>query len=91
MNGKFVLVTTKHRGIFAGTLVGDASSEELVLHNARNCIYWRNGKGFLGLASDGPDETCKIGSAVEGNLKLYDITSIAECSEGAEKAWKSAS
>lgn len=86
----YVLVTTEFRGVFAGELVGEPTREKVTLRRARNCIYWRNGKGFLGLAQDGPVNDCKVGTLVEGDLTLYQITSIAECSEEARKQWEQA-
>jgi len=83
-----VVVTTKHRGIFAGDLVKE-DGRTVTLKNARNCISWDSvTKGFLGLAAKGPTAGCKVGPAAP-ELKIYDVTSIAECSEEAAKAWES--
>lgn len=83
-----VLVTTEFRGVFFGDL---ASKENLpdscTLKNARNCIYWSSDcKGFLGLASDGPTPSCKIGRMVD-SITLYKITSVTPVSEKAVKVW----
>ncbi len=85
---RFVLVTTKHRGVFAGYAT-NTSGETINLRQARCCIYWPSDqKGFLGLASTGPLKAAKIGPAAD--LELRDITSIAVCTPEAEKAWGAA-
>ena len=85
-----VVVTTAHRGVFFGTVKEDHGKEKVILKDARNCISWsKSVKGFLGLASTGPDNQCRIGPAVK-QLILYDITSVTECTASAAKAWKEA-
>ena len=88
--GRAVLVTTAHRGVFFGRLVGEPSKEKVLLTDARNCVYWDTGtRGFLGLASEGPGKGCKVGpAAVE--ITLWDITSVVVCSDAAIAAWESA-
>ncbi len=89
-SSKTVVVTTAHRGVFFGTVKEDHGKEKIILMSARNCISWsRSTKGFLGLASTGPDGQCRIGPAVK-QLALYDITSVTECTAVAAKAWKDA-
>jgi len=83
----YVLVTTAYKGIFAGRLIEDNAPDSLVLGEARNCINWHNGLGFLGLASHGPDHKCKIGPAAP-RLTLYRITSVATCTAAATEAWR---
>ncbi len=39
MDGKKVLVTTKHRGVFHGTLA-ERDGSTVTLTDARNCVYW---------------------------------------------------
>jgi len=83
-----VLVTTTHKGVFFGYAV-DTSGVIIKLRAARNCIYWSSDvRGFIGLASDGPSKSCKIGPSA--NIELRDITCVAECSEKAVKAWEAA-
>lgn len=88
---RMVLVTTTHRGVFAGDL--EALLEETdnptraVLTGARNVISWSaDMRGVLGLASIGPSESCKIGAKVE-RLRLYDITAIVDIGEEATAKW----
>ncbi len=86
-----VLVTTEFRGVFFGYLKDDKDApSEITLTGVRNCIYWSaNIGGFLGLASNGPNKDCKIGTRVD-ELTLYKITSISAVTETAAKAWESA-
>lgn len=86
--GNYVLVTTLHRGVFAGEVVElDESNFRIVLKNARCAIHWRTTRGFLELASDGPNSGRKIG-AIAPQLTLYGVTSISICSEEAKVAWQ---
>lgn len=83
-----VLVTTLHRGVFFGYAT-NTDGATIKLRSARCCIYWPpSNKGFLGLASDGPLFGAKVGPAAD--IELRDITSVAECSKNAVKAWEAA-
>lgn len=83
---RYVLVTTKHRGVFAG-YAADTSGEIISLRAARCCVYWpTEQRGFLGLASVGPMKGAKIGPAAD--LELRDITSVAACTDAAREAWE---
>jgi len=85
-----VLVTTEFRGVFFGELAEDNSPGNVVLKNARNCIYWSSDVGgFLGLAAKGPSMECRIGFEVE-SVRLFKITSITPVSSEAVEKWKSA-
>ena len=75
---KPVLVTTEFRGVFFGYVNGEAEKlpGEITLKNVRNCIYWSTDcGGFLGLATNGPTKSCKIGTMAP-ELTLYKITKI---------------
>ena len=83
-----MLVTTEHRGVFAG-FASDTGGETIKLRAARNCIYWSaDVKGFLGLASEGPNKSCKIGPAAD--IELRKITAIAEVTAEAQAKWEAA-
>ena len=83
-----VLVTTVHRGVFFGYAV-ETDGAVINLKRARNCVSWSSDiRGFLGLASDGPNSRCKIGPAVD--LQLRDITSVSEVTPQAVAAWEKA-
>ena len=85
---KYVLVTTEHRGVFAGYAT-DTDGETIKLRQARNCVYWSAAvKGFLGLAATGPDAHCKIGPAAD--LELRKITAVAAVTPEAQAKWLAA-
>ena len=84
-----VLVTTSHRGVFFG-YTEDTKGEIIVLQRARNCLYWPSEqKGFIGLATQGPVSSCRIGPAAE-TFEVRDITGVVACSDEAVKAWERA-
>lgn len=88
MFDKYVVVTTKHRGVFFGKLSVSDGGESVTLTEARNCLRWgAETKGFLGLAAVGPIGNSRVGPAVP-KLRLYGVTSITECTEVARAAWE---
>lgn len=89
-NGRAVLVTTEHRGVFFG-YVEDQSKfpERITLKNMRNCIQWRGLHGFLELTTTGPTKSCKIGPAAERGT-LAKCTGLWDVSAEATKAWEGA-
>lgn len=85
---RYVLVTTEHRGVFAG-FATDTDGDTIKLRAGRNCVYWSSDlKGFLGLASEGPNANCKIGPAAD--IELRKITSVVEVTPEAQAKWESA-
>ena len=87
-SGRAVLVTTKHRGMFFGYAV-DTDGERIALQNARVVVYWSpDMHGFMGLASGGPSESCRIGPAAD--IELRDITSVVEVTPVAVERFESA-
>jgi hypothetical protein len=83
-----VLVTTEYRGVFFG-YAEDTSGDTIKLKRARNCIYWpASNKGFLGLATDGPQQGARIGPAA-AEIELRKITAVAEVSPEAVANWES--
>jgi hypothetical protein len=83
-----VLVTTEYRGVFFG-YAKDTSGETIQLRASRNCLYWPpENKGFLGLASMGPQKGSKVGPAAD--IELRKITCVAEVDAAAVAAWESA-
>lgn len=88
--GRPVLVTTQHRGVFFGYLMGEPSKEKVLLERARNVVYWSvDVRGFLGLAEKGPTSGCRIGPATP-SLIVFDVTAVAECTADAVKAFEAA-
>lgn len=80
-----VLVTTVHKGVFCG-YASETSGSTIKLRAARLCVYWSADlRGFMGLASHGPDSNCKIGPAAD--IELRDITSVSEVTPQAEEKW----
>lgn len=88
MNRK-VIVTTAHRGVFFGELVGSTETKIVTLRNARCAIYWATTKGLFELASVGPNNKSKIGSVAE-EITLHDVTSVIVCSSDAVAKWEEA-
>lgn len=86
--GRPVLVTTERRGVFFG-YEESRDGASIVLRRARNCIFWRNMRGFLGLASEGPNESCRIGPAAD-RLELLGVVSIADVTPAAVDKWECA-
>lgn len=86
-NGKAVLVTTVHRGVFFGYLVGAAAKEQVVISRARNVTYWDVAtRSFLGLAAHGPTDACRVSAAAGEASTLFDITGVFTCTpEAVEK------
>ena len=85
-DGRPVIVTTAHRGVFFGYAKA-TNGKTIILAHARCCIYWSSDlKGFLGLASTGPTKSCKIGPPA--NIELRDITAVVEVEPAAVVAWE---
>ena len=83
-----VLVTTAHRGVFFGYAKNTVGAT-IKLRGARMCVYWSADlRGFMGLASQGPNASCKIGPAAD--IELRDITSVTEVSPEAVEKWEKA-
>lgn len=86
-----VLVTTAHRGVFFGYLVGEASKAKVVLDQARNVTYWdASVRSFLGLASQGPSAKCRVSGAAGMASTLYDITGVFVCTPEAVAKFQAA-
>jgi hypothetical protein len=83
-----VVVTTEHRGVFAGDPAEPLKDKQITLKNARMCIYWSTDvKGVVGLAATGPTKNCKI-TAPAPAITLEAVTAVMECSPEAAKAWE---
>lgn len=82
-----VIVTTAHRGVFFGWAT-ETNGEIVHLKRARLCIYWSSDlRGFMGLASIGPNNSCRIGP--EADIELRSVTSVVEVSQEALGRWNS--
>lgn len=85
---KQVLVTTAHRGVFAGEVADDQdlSAKAMPLSNARMAIYWGTTKGVMQLADTGPTGSSKISAPADIPM-LHDITAIFAIKPEAWAAW----
>lgn len=87
---KAVLITTEFRGVFFGYIKDDKKlPAEMTLTGVRNCIYWQNCGGFLGLAANGPNKECRVGARVP-EVTVYKVTSVTPVDDAAEKNWDAA-
>lgn len=83
-----VLVTTAHRGVFFG-YAKETGGEMIRLRAARLAVSWSSDlRGFMGLASHGPNSKCRIGPAAD--IELRDITSVSEVTPEAAARWEEA-
>ena len=85
--GRPVIVTTKHRGVFYG-LATDTSGEVIKLKRARMGIYWGTTRGLMQLAETGPTGSSKI--SARADLELRDVTAVFEVTPAAAEAWEAA-
>jgi len=82
-----VVVTTKHRSVFFGTLECKDGTD-VVLLDARVCVYWsRETRGFVGLAATGPLDGSRVSPAAP-KLEIVDVTAVIHCSDEAVKQWE---
>lgn len=89
--GRAVLVTTAHRGVFFGFLIGKPDKAQVTLRACRNVVSWDAAtRGFLGLASTGPTTGCRIGQAAGAESTLYDITGVFGCTDVAREKFEAA-
>ena len=81
-----VLVTTAHRGVFFGYATA-TDGETITLARARLCLYWSaDVKGFMGLASDGPSASCRVGP--QADITLRSITAVVSVTPAAVAKWE---
>jgi len=87
---KPVLVTTAHRGVFAGLVPDDQDMtlRSMPLKQARMAIRFGTTKGVLQLAQTGPASKSVI-SAVADVPMLNDITAIFDITPEAWDKWQS--
>lgn len=85
--GRPVLVTTAHRGVFFGYADGSTDGETVQLRRARNCIYWSaDVKGFMGLAANGPSAGCRVGPAAD--IQVRNVTAVLDVTPEAVQRWE---
>ena len=89
---KPVLITTQHRGVFAGLVPDDQDMNQttMALKQARCAIYWATTKGVAELADVGPNQKTRVGSPADLEA-IHDITAVWSITPGAWDKWQSAS
>jgi hypothetical protein len=74
------LLITTAKGVFFGYGTYTLGDPNITLKQCRNVVYWGKAvRGFLGLAANGPDSTCRIGPAAQ-STGILGVTSASECS-----------
>jgi hypothetical protein len=82
-----VIVTTEFRGVFFGYAT-ETDGDVIDLKRAQLVIYWSADlRGFMGLASAGPNKNCKIGAPAD--IQLRKVTAVIECTPEAAKKFES--
>lgn len=86
-----VLITTKHRGVFAGLVPADQdlSASTMALREARMAIYWGTSKGVMELCATGPTGKSKISAPTDIPV-LHDITAVFHITPEAWAKWQAA-
>lgn len=86
-----VLVTTQHRGVFAGLIPTDQdiNTRSMPLKAAKMAIRWGTRRGLMELCEGGPTEMSKISAPADIPV-LHDITAIFEITPEAWAKWKAA-
>lgn len=88
---KPVIITTQHRGVFAGLIPDDQNltAKAMPLKSAKMAIYWGTTKGVMELAETGPTTKSRISAAADIPM-LHDITAIFDIAAGAWEKWQKA-
>ena len=86
---KPVLVTTAHRGVFAGLVDDDhdMTLRDFPLKSARMAIYWGTTLGVMQLAATGPTEKSRISAEADVPM-LHDVTAVFAITPEAWEAWR---
>jgi len=86
-----VLVTTQHRGVFAGLVPADhdMTLRAFPLTAAKMAIYWGTTKGVMELADTGPTGKSCISAQADIPM-LHDVTAIITISPEAWAKWEAA-
>lgn len=85
---KQVLITTAHRGVFAGEIADDQdiAAKAMPLTNARMAIYWGTTNGVMELCDTGPTSKSKISAPADIPM-LHDITAVFAITPEAWAKW----
>lgn len=85
------IITTKHRGVFAGEIADDQdlAATAMPLKGARMAIRFGTTRGLLQLAETGPTATSKISAPADIPM-LHDITAVFAITDEAWSKWQAA-
>ena len=85
---KPVLITTAHRGVFAGLIPDDQdlTAKAMPLQSAKMAIYWGTTNGVMELADTGPTAKSKISAPADIPM-LHDITAVFAITDAAWQTW----
>lgn len=85
------IVTTKHRGVFAGEIADDQdlTATAMPLKGARMAIRFGTTRGLLQLAESGPTGNSKISAPADIPM-LHDITAVFAITDEAWSKWQAA-
>lgn len=88
---KPILVTTQHRGVFAGLVPvdQDLTAKTMSLKSAYMAIYFGTTKGVHELCDTGPTNKSRISAKADIPV-LHDITAVFDITPDAWKAWETA-
>lgn len=88
---KPVLVTTEHRGVFAGVIEEgqDLSARSMPLKAAKMAIYWGTKRGVMELCKDGPNGNSNISLPADIPM-LHGITAVFDITPEAWAKWEAA-
>lgn len=86
-----VLITTVHRGVFAGLIPvdQDLTAKAMPLKDAKMAIYWGTTRGVMELCDDGPTGKSKISAPADIPM-LHDITAVFTITPKAWEKWQKA-
>ncbi|MGP9790654.1 DUF6948 domain-containing protein [Roseinatronobacter sp. NSM] len=86
-----VMITTKHRGVFAGLVPGDQdlTASTMALNSARMAIYWGTTRGLMELCETGPTAKSRISAPADIPV-LHDITAVFHITPEAWAKWQAA-
>lgn len=85
-NGRFVIVTTKHKGVFGGYPDGPTDGDSVRLKRARMAIRFGTTRGLMELAETGPTPSTKL--SARADLDIRDVTAVIECTPEAVAGWE---
>lgn len=84
-----VLITTKHRGVFAGEIAEDQdlAATAMPVRGARMVIYFGTTRGLMELAETGPTSKSRISAPADIPM-LHDITAVFSITDKAWEKWQ---